>query len=89
MSDDREGAASGRLPKHRLEGLTDAVYAIAITLLVLELRLPTHEAVAAMGGIGVALVHLLPRFVAWVVSFMVLAIFWAINPRGLAGDRNT
>jgi uncharacterized membrane protein len=77
----RPAALRGHLPKHRLEALTDGVFAIAITLLVLELRLPGPEAVAAAGGLNGALLHLLPRFVAWVVSFFVLAIFWAGHHR--------
>lgn len=64
------------LSKHRLEALQDGVYAIAITLLVLELRLPEHPEIHSAAELQQALWHLLPRFGSWLISFFVLAIFW-------------
>lgn len=33
-----------QLPKHRLEALTDGIYAVAMTLLVIDLRVPERHA---------------------------------------------
>jgi uncharacterized membrane protein len=55
--------------KNRLEAFSDAVIAIVITILVLELKVP-HSADAA------ALVPLVPVFVSYVLSFVYLGIYW-------------
>ncbi len=73
------GGPSG-LSKHRIEALTDGVYAVALTLLVLELKLP-HEQIRTAPELAGALVHLIPQFIAWLVSFLVLAIFWVASHR--------
>jgi uncharacterized membrane protein len=61
----------------RLEAFADAVFAIAITLLVIEIRLPPHEEVLRLGGVGAALAHLWPSYVGYVISFVVIGIMWA------------
>jgi len=53
----------------RLEAFSDAVIAIIITILVLELSIP-HEATL------VALAPLWPVFLSYVMSFVYLAIYW-------------
>jgi len=60
--------APSRSPE-RLVFFSDGVFAIVITLLVLELR-PPHEASFA------ALASLWPSFVAYAVSYLFLAIVW-------------
>ncbi|MGQ0796961.1 MAG: TMEM175 family protein [Methanobacteriota archaeon] len=61
------------LPMHRLETLADGVFAIVMTILVLDLRLP--ETVGP-GGLASDLVALWPRFATYVISFIVLGIYW-------------
>ena len=61
----------------RLEAFADAVFAIAITLLVIEIRLPPHEEVLRLGGVAVALAHLWPSYVGYAISFIVIGIMWA------------
>lgn len=75
------------LARHRFDALQDGVYAIALTLLVLELRLPGHEALHSSRDLLDALVGLLPRFVAWLESFFVLALFWQASLRAQAWVR--
>ena len=60
--------APSRSPE-RLVFFSDGVFAIIITILVLELR-PPHEASIA------SLMGLWPSFVAYVVSYLFLAIVW-------------
>jgi uncharacterized membrane protein len=72
------------LSKHRLEGLTDGIYAVAMTLLVLELKLPPEAGHALTNAdLGAALVELTPKFAAWLISFFVLAIFWFSHQRAM------
>ena len=62
----------------RLEALTDGVFAIAMTLLVLNLDLPETAPVA-----GLTLSHLLfgqtHKFFNYALSFLYLSIFWVIH----------
>lgn len=62
--------------KHRIEALTDGIYAVAMTLLVIELKLPAHETIKTQVDLVNAVGHLLPKFIAWVISFLVLSLFW-------------
>jgi uncharacterized membrane protein len=64
------------LAKHRVEALTDGIFAVAMTLLVIELKLPDHATVQSQQELLEAVAHLVPRFIAWIISFFVLAIFW-------------
>lgn len=61
------------LPTNRLETLADGVFAIAMTLLALELRLP--EALGP-GGLTAELSSLWPRFATFFLSFIVLGVYW-------------
>ena len=61
----------------RLEAFADAVFAIAITLLVIEIRLPPHDEVVRIGGVGPALLQLWPSYVGYAISFIVIGIMWA------------
>jgi uncharacterized membrane protein len=58
-----------RMTKGRLEAFTDAVIAIIITIMVLEMKVP-HGADPA------ALAPLIPVFLSYVVSFVFLGIYW-------------
>lgn len=60
----------------RLVFFSDAVVAIAITLLVLELRLPEGEE-----SLGARLARLTPGFISYIVSFAVIGIFWEAHHR--------
>ncbi|MDQ6783356.1 MAG: TMEM175 family protein [Actinomycetota bacterium] len=60
------------MDKNRVEAFSDGVLAIAITLLVLGLVPPQHRP----DELGEALVHQLPAFAAYVVSFAIIGIMW-------------
>jgi uncharacterized membrane protein len=53
----------------RLEAFTDAVIAIVITILVLELRVPHEPELAALSDV-------VPDFLTYVLSFVYLGIYW-------------
>jgi uncharacterized membrane protein len=61
----------------RLEAFSDGVFAIAITLLVLEIRLPPQADVEHAGGLTLALGALWPSYAGYVVSFVTVGIMWA------------
>ena len=55
--------------KNRLEAFSDGVLAIIITIMVLELRAPHTDSLAALKP-------LLPVFMAYMLSFLYIAIYW-------------
>ena len=61
----------------RLETFADAVFAIAITLLIIEIRLPERYEQLALGGLGPSLEHLWPSYLGYLISFIVIGIMWA------------
>ena len=60
----------------RLAALSDGVFAVAMTLLVLDLRAPAAEAVHSEHDLWRALLALAPRLLMYMMSFMTLGIFW-------------
>lgn len=71
------------LPINRVEALTDGIFAVAMTLLVIELKLPEGVSLNDSHRLAEALVELLPKASAWVLSFFVLSLFWLANHRVL------
>ncbi len=61
---------------HRLEGLSDGVFAVAMTLLVLDLHTPVAAAIGSESDLWRALVALAPRLLVYLMSFLTLGIFW-------------
>jgi uncharacterized membrane protein len=60
----------------RLAALSDGVFAVAMTLLVLDLRVPATEVVRSEHDLWRALVMLSPRLVMYMMTFLTLGIFW-------------
>jgi len=60
----------------RIAGLSDALFAIALTLTVLEVRVPMHASVMTETDLWSVIVPLAPRMLAYLLSFMTLGIFW-------------
>jgi uncharacterized membrane protein len=69
--------SDGASPTTRLEAFSDGVFAIAITLLVLEIRLPPAAEIERAGGLASALLGLWPSYAGYVVSFVTIGIMWA------------
>jgi uncharacterized membrane protein len=66
----------------RVEAFSDGVFAIAITLLVLELKVPSVDEVADPGALGEALLRLWPSYAAYLTSFVAILIMW-MNHHGV------
>src|SRR5262250_1986283 len=63
------------LSKTRIEALTDGIFAIAMTLMVFDIKVPP---VAQMDQLNLRheLIQLWPRFLAYVISFVMLGVYW-------------
>lgn len=60
----------------RLAALSDGIFAVAMTLLVLDLKVPAHDAVHSDHDLWLALTALSPQIVSYLLSFLTLGIFW-------------
>ena len=60
----------------RLAALSDGIFAVAMTLLVLDLRVPATEAVRSEHDLWHALAALSPQIIMYMMSFITLGIFW-------------
>lgn len=61
----------------RLEAFCDGVFAIALTLLVIEIKVPPPGSVATTSDVWVALGRLGPSLFSFVLSFVIILITWA------------
>jgi uncharacterized membrane protein len=61
----------------RLAALSDGIFAVAMTLLVLDLHIPTAAQVHSERELIAALAALGPQWIAYGMSFLTLGIFWA------------
>ncbi|HEX4227745.1 MAG TPA: TMEM175 family protein [Bryobacteraceae bacterium] len=60
----------------RLAALSDGIFAVAMTLLVLDIHAPAAESVRSEAGLWHALAGLAPRVLMFLMSFLTLGIFW-------------
>jgi uncharacterized membrane protein len=60
----------------RLAALSDGLFAIAMTLLIIDLHTPVAEAIRSEAELLHALLHLMPQIVMYFIGFMTLGIFW-------------
>ncbi len=68
----------------RLNALSDGVYAIALTLLVLDIRLPENT---SAGELSTVLFELAPKLVIYLISFIVIGGAWGSHQRMLSQIR--
>lgn len=68
--------AQGELDPNRIEAFTDGVFAIIVTLLVLELKVPALDNPSSSSELAGRLVELLPQFLSWLISFVIVCKFW-------------
>jgi uncharacterized membrane protein len=60
----------------RLNAFTDGVLVVSMTLLVLNIELPDHVGTMGDGELWETLRDLWPRFLAYLISFLVVAQYW-------------
>jgi uncharacterized membrane protein len=60
----------------RLAALSDGIFSVGMTLLVLDLRVPAHEVIHGEADLLHALVGIVPQIVIYLMSFLTLGIFW-------------
>lgn len=70
---DRHQSKSPGLSPNRLETLADGIFAIAMTLLVLDLRIPESTGPSDLLS---QLAAQWTRFAAFFISFIVLGVYW-------------
>lgn len=63
------------MTKNRIEGFSDAVFAIVITLLIIEVKVPEVD----KNQLNNALLELTPKMIAYVLSFVVIGLYWIIH----------
>jgi uncharacterized membrane protein len=76
-----EGTSSGHLhasglSKARVETLTDGIFAIAMTLLVLGIEVPQMASPPSLQSL---LISLFPDIILYVLAFLALAVFWVLH----------
>jgi len=66
----------------RLILFSDAVFAIAITLLVIEIKIPEiHETPVTDNAVLHKLAELIPKFIGFLVSFILIGQYWIVHHR--------
>jgi uncharacterized membrane protein len=65
-----------RFSKARLERLTDGVFAIVMTILVLEITIPYISPADVSSELPKELINLLPVLLSYGISFIILGFFW-------------
>jgi uncharacterized membrane protein len=81
MSDERGGSSIDDRGLDRILSLSDGIFAFAITLLVLNLTLPTLNQGATSSDLLSSLWAERSRFIAYIVSFYVISNYWLVHHR--------
>ncbi len=63
-------------PNTRLEAFSDGVFAIALTLLIIDIKIPAAEHGTGSQPLWILLKHLVPSLFAFILSFLVILISW-------------
>jgi uncharacterized membrane protein len=62
----------------RLIAFSDGIFAIAITLLVFNLKIPRLPA-GSGAGLSRTIIDMVPQFLTYIMSFLLIAVFWFIH----------
>jgi len=69
-----KGIATGRIPP--IETISDGVFGVAMTLLILDIKVPVSEMIHTEADLMAAFSYLLPKFFTYFLSFMTLGLAW-------------
>jgi len=75
------GKTHDKVGLERLVFFSDAVFAIAITLLSLEIRLPVSNGQLSNVELLHEILAIWPKYMAYAISFLVIGLFWASHHR--------
>lgn len=67
--------------KGRVETFSDGIFAIIVTLLVLEIKVPHIQDHNSTGQLAAALLALAPKVIAWMISFITVCVIWVNHHR--------
>jgi len=73
------------MEKSRLEAFSDGVFAIVITLLILDIRFPEVD----YSQFGATLVTLLPRILMYGLSFIIIGLYWVSHHNSMQAVKQT
>src|SRR5215203_755095 len=73
------------MQKSRLEAFSDGVFAIVITLLILDIRFPDVE----YSQFKATLVSVYPRILAYVMSFIIIGLYWVTHHNSMHAMQKT
>ena len=71
-------AKEGSLGKDRIGAFSDGVFAIAVTLLVLDIRVP-DPACTTSAQLPGRLLHLWPQLTSYALSFLIIGVYWVAH----------
>jgi uncharacterized membrane protein len=63
-------------PNSRLEAFCDGVFAIALTLLIIDIKIPSTIEINNTTDLWLAIKHIIPSIFAFVLSFIIILITW-------------
>jgi len=78
VSEDTQHPVRG-LSKNRIEALIDGIFSVALTLLVLDIKLPENMTFGSNLALWQYLVALERRFAIYAISFVVIGIYWVAH----------
>jgi uncharacterized membrane protein len=69
----------GEMPTSRIEAFSDGVFAIIITLLVLEIHVPQVQGKDISAALAHNLLAMAPKFLTYILSFVLVCIWWVAH----------
>jgi uncharacterized membrane protein len=76
---DRDAREQSGMPKTRLEAFSDGIFAIVVTLLVLEVHVPMLVGPNVSASLRRDLIGMAPLFLSYALSFGIICIWWVAH----------